>query len=293
MQTLETNLNNNFATNLETHPENNPEALFETNPQTNPENNPETISETNLKTNPQNNLETNLQTNLENNLKTNFKTNPETNSENSPETNIESTQETNIETIIRELYLIGAIKLGEFTLKNGSVSPIYIDLRQIISAPDLLRLISEVMWEKIRATRFDLICGVPYTALPIATCISLFHNIPMIMRRKEKKLYGTKQILEGKFTPAQTCLLIEDVITSGASILETADDLEAAGLIIRDVVVFIDREESGKNTLQKRNYQIYPVLTLSELMPMLLRLELLKPADRAQLIRFVETGLPI
>jgi orotate phosphoribosyltransferase len=199
--------------------------------------------------------------------------------------------ETNLEKIIRELYLIGAIKLGEFTLKNGSLSPIYIDLRQIISAPVLLRLITEAMWEKIRYAQFDLICGVPYTALPIATCMSLFHNVPMIMRRKEKKLYGTKQVLEGKYSPAQTCLLIEDVITSGASIIETADDLEAAGLIIRDVVVFIDREETGKNTLQKRNYKAHAVLTLSELMPGLLKLTLLKTADRNQLTRFVEMGM--
>ena len=94
----------------------------------------------------------------------------------------------NSENLIFALYKIGAIQLGEFKLKSGQTSSIYINLRKIISYPDLLRQISHAMWEKIHEQQFDLICGVPYTALPIATCISLEKNIPMIMRRKEKKI---------------------------------------------------------------------------------------------------------
>jgi orotate phosphoribosyltransferase len=174
-----------------------------------------------------------------------------------------------IEKIIFELHQIGAVKFGKFTLKNGASSPIYIDLRQIISYPHLLRNVTEIMWEKIRAAKFDIICGIPYTALPIATCMSLAHDIPMVMRRKEKKNYGTKQTIEGKFTANQTCLLIEDVITSGTSVLETADDLEAAGLIIQDIVVFIDREQGGKDNLEKRNYTVHSALTLTEILRIL------------------------
>jgi orotate phosphoribosyltransferase len=176
-----------------------------------------------------------------------------------------------LENIVRELYLLGAIKFGEFTLKNGFVSPLYIDLRQIISAPALLSAITETLWEQISATHFDLICGIPYTALPIATCMSLFHNLPMIMRRKEKKSYGTQQMIEGKFAPGQVCLLIEDVITSGSSIIETADDLEAAGLMVRDVVVFIDREQGGKAQLQKRHYNVHSALTLKGILQIMQR----------------------
>lgn len=90
--------------------------------------------------------------------------------------------------IIQQLYKIGALQFGNFTLKSGKTSSIYINLRLIISYPQLLRQISNLMWEKVQHCQFNTICGVPYTALPIATTLSLDHDIPMILRRKEKKI---------------------------------------------------------------------------------------------------------
>jgi len=170
------------------------------------------------------------------------------------------------EQLIFDLYRINAIKFGDFTLKSGKTSKIYIDLRQIISHPDVLRAVANTIWQQIKDCQFDLICGVPYTALPIATCISLEHNIPMIMRRKEKKDYGTKQQIEGAFQPGQTCLIIEDLITTGSSIIETADELEAVGLRVTDSAILIDREQGGRENLQQRNYQVHSAFTLQELL---------------------------
>jgi uridine monophosphate synthetase len=177
--------------------------------------------------------------------------------------------------LIHSLYTIGAVKFGEFTLKSGQSSKIYLDLRQIISHPDVLRQVSEAIWQQIGSLRFDLICGVPYTALPIATCLSLQHNIPMIMRRKEQKTYGTKQQIEGAFHPGQRCLIIEDVITSGASILETANDLEEAGLTIHDATVLINREQGGEHNLKNKNYSLHSAFTLKHILQELLRSHLL------------------
>src|SRR5436853_397774 len=111
----------------------------------------------------------------------------------------------NYKPLIFSLYQIGAIKFGDFTLKSGQKSKIYIDLRLIISYPDILRAVAEVIWQQVNGYPFELVCGVPYTALPIATCLSLQQNLPMVMRRKEKKEYGTAQHVEGNFKTGQKC----------------------------------------------------------------------------------------
>src|SRR5207245_10513587 len=103
---------------------------------------------------------------------------------------------------------------------------------------------------------FDVLCGVPYTALPIATCLSLTQEIPMVMQRKEVKDYGTKKRVEGVFQKGQTCLIIEDVITSGSSIEETLKILQEEGLIVHDVAIVINREQGGKERLEKKGIKI-------------------------------------
>lgn len=188
--------------------------------------------------------------------------------------------------LITALYQIGAIQFGEFKLKSGQTSSIYINLRKIISYPDLLRTIAKAMWEATRECHFELVCGVPYTALPIATCISLDHHIPMIMRRKEKKDYGTKQMIEGEYQPGQRCLIIEDVVTSGASIIETANELENVGLQVNDLVALIDREQGGRENLEKK-YQLHVILTLSNILNTLLNSTLLNTTERQLIEKFL------
>ena len=191
------------------------------------------------------------------------------------------------DSLIISLYKIGAIQFGEFKLKSGQTSSVYMNLRKIISYPDILRSVAKVMWDTTKDCKFDLVCGVPYTALPIATCISLEHNIPMIMRRKERKEYGTKQMIEGEFKQGQRCLIIEDVITTGGSIIETAVELEAAGLDVHDLVALIDREQGGEETLSKK-YNVHTILSLTKILQSLLKANALMPTERSIVEQFLK-----
>lgn len=171
--------------------------------------------------------------------------------------------------VILKLYEIGAIKFGEFTLKSGIKSPFYIDLRETISYPELLQAIADLMWEQVKDGNFERVCGVPYTAIPIASYLSIKHHLPMLMRRKEIKEYGTKKIIEGAYESGDRCLVIEDLVTSGASVLETIAPLEALGVNVSEVVVFLDREQGGREALKNKGYTLHAVITISSLFKML------------------------
>lgn len=168
--------------------------------------------------------------------------------------------------IIDRLFEIDAVRFGSFTLKSGMQSPFYLDLRLIISYPGLMKQIGEALWQKSEGLHFDLICGVPYTALPLASYLSLAHDIPMIMKRKEAKGYGTKKLIEGMYEAGQTSLIVEDVITSGSSVLETKTALEEAKLQADDVLVIVDREQGGKEILEDANVSVHNLFSITEIL---------------------------
>lgn len=167
--------------------------------------------------------------------------------------------------LLEALINIDVIKCGEFTLRSGEISPIYIDCRSIISYPALLRVVANALWNKIKHLKPNLICGVPYTALPMATAISLEQNLPMVMCRKEIKEYGTKKQIEGVFKPSQECLIVEDVVTTGGSVLQIAESLKKHDLQVKDIVVLVDRQQGAKAALFAAGYQLHSVYTLDEI----------------------------
>lgn len=160
----------------------------------------------------------------------------------------------------------GCIKFGSFTLKSGLHSPIYIDLRQIITYPKLLAKIAQSYLPVLSTLHFSRIAGLPYAAIPIATAISLAGDYPMIYPRKEVKTYGTKAEIEGEYHAGETVVVIDDLATTGGSKFEAIEKLTGVGLIVKDVVVLVDRQSGAKESLEQAGYAMHAVLTINQLL---------------------------
>jgi uridine monophosphate synthetase len=169
-------------------------------------------------------------------------------------------------TLADGLLSAGCIKFGDFTLKSGLKSPIYIDLRQIISHPKLLEQIAAAYLPLLKELKFDRIAGLPYAAIPIATAISLAGNYPMIYPRKEAKAYGTKAEIEGEYQAGETVVVIDDLATTGGSKFEAIEKLTSAELVVKDVVVLVDRQSGAKESLGQAGFVMHAVLTITQLL---------------------------
>ena len=176
------------------------------------------------------------------------------------------TQNAQLAALADGLLSAGCIKFGQFTLKSGLISPIYIDLRQIITHPRLLAQVGDAYLPLLKELQFARIAGLPYAAIPIATAISLAGAYPMLYPRKEVKTYGTKAEIEGEYNAGETVVVIDDLATTGGSKFEAIEKLTAVGLLVRDVVVLVDRQSGAKQSLAEAGYTLHAVLTISELL---------------------------
>ncbi len=203
-----------------------------------------------------------------------------------------------VEELALDLARIGAVRFGQFTLKSGKTSPIYVDLRLLASYPQVLDRAaaayaailegqSWLMGSQAAPLEFERIAAIPYAALPIGTAVALRTGRPLIYTRKEAKSYGTKQAIEGTFQAGERAVVLDDLISTGASKVEAIAPLVAAGLHVRDVVVLIDRESGGREDLARRGYRLHAVLTLRQLLDVLVARGSIDADQRAQVLNWL------
>ncbi len=172
-----------------------------------------------------------------------------------------------------ELWKLNAIDFGDFTLGRTAVhSPIYINLRRLISNPKVLARCAKIVREELETLMsmrhpqvqpFTLVAGVPFGGLHVATAFSLNINSPMIYIHPPAT--DKADVIEGRFVRGQTCLVIDDLITGGGSILQTAATLSEAGLVVRDAVALVDRQEGGRAALRQAGINLVTILTLEQI----------------------------
>ncbi|KAA3665394.1 MAG: orotate phosphoribosyltransferase [Chloroflexi bacterium] len=190
-----------------------------------------------------------------------------------------------LEELSLTLFDIGAIQLGKFRLHSGRTSRVYLDLRLLVSYPQALRLVTEAYQHVLQNMTFDLLAAPPLAGLPIGTSLCLAMDKPLIYPRKTAKSYGTGKSIEGHYQVGQSAVIVDDVITSGDSILQAIVSLKTAGLQVTDAVVLIDREQGGVNSMQEQGYTATAAMTISQVMAVLERRERITAKERSKVLK--------
>lgn len=188
--------------------------------------------------------------------------------------------------LAQALWDVGAVKFGDFTIgRTTQHSPIYVNLRLLISDPAALDRAAGVMLDEVRTlqakrdpqvTEFQRVCGIPFGGLHLATAFSLRSRVPLIYVHPAKERNGSRVFVEGLYTPEETVLLIDDLVTSGGGIAETAEFLKVnAALDVKDVLVLLDRQEGAKELLKQRGYNLISILGLESMLNYLMAKELI------------------
>ena len=173
-----------------------------------------------------------------------------------------------METLAEKLKECGAIKFGDFTLASGKKSRYYVDIKKASTNPRILKLIAERISEIMnrKSIPADYIGGVALGGVPIAVAVSLETGLPLIIIRKEAKEYGTKGQIIGEFKPGNSIVLVEDVATTGGCVLKAVRTLRDEGLVVRHVVVVVDREEGAGKSLADEGVELIPLVKISVLL---------------------------
>jgi orotate phosphoribosyltransferase/uridine monophosphate synthetase len=179
--------------------------------------------------------------------------------------------------LAKALWDLGAVQFGDFSVGRTTLhSPVYVNLRLLISNPRALQRAGRVIHGKVhslqqmlhpRVQPFQRISGIPFGGLHLGLSYSLASKVPLIYIHPAKERNGARAFVEGKYERGETVLLVDDLITSGGNVIETATFLRTeAGLKVKDVVVLLDRQEGGEERLRRHGYNLISILGLETML---------------------------
>lgn len=156
------------------------------------------------------------------------------------------------------------IKFGKFTLSSGRESDFYVDMKKAITDPEILSQVAKIISHIIQDDEIDLVAGPALGAVPIATAVALHSGIPMLMIRKAKKGYGTSKLIEGELKEGNRVIVVEDVTTTGNSLLKAVRAVQDNGGVVERTFVIVDREEGAVEHLKKEGVILEPLVSISD-----------------------------
>ncbi len=204
-----------------------------------------------------------------------------------------ATEELSALWLARQIYELGGVEFGSFTLGRSTVeSPVYVNPKRLIAVPSALRAAAELIQNHAQlavarrhhqAQPFELVAGVPLGGLHLATAYSLASDTPLIYVRPDSDAMH----IEGRFLPGQTVLLVDDLITTGGSVIHTAEALREHGLNVADVIVLIDRDQGAGRRLAQHGLHLISILTLRAMLNYLMTEQWIGEADYRRSLDYI------
>lgn len=167
--------------------------------------------------------------------------------------------------LVDQLKSCGAIQYGHFVLTSGAVSDYYVDIKKASTNPKVLHTIATQMNSMIK-DKYDLIAGMELGAVPLIVALSLQTNIPFVIVRKQKRDHGTGKQIEGESVKDKKVLIIEDVTTSGGSVVNTIQILRQNKATVDKVITVVDRESGAREKIEKLNLTFQPLVTVKDIL---------------------------
>lgn len=197
--------------------------------------------------------------------------------------------------IARGLVESGSLKFGSFKLKSGIASPYYIDLSWLLSSPREFEAVTNIVADEIREIAFERrinkLASIELKGALLTPPIASKVGLPCIVVRKESKEYGlTGRIVGGEVKSGERFIFFDDVITDGRSKIEGIKPIEEAGGIIDTIVVVVDREQGGREKLEKMGYRVKAISTISEIAGRLLEIGKISEENFRRIMEYLKSS---